>query len=368
MKKINIPFKGKVGKLLLFLPLIAAIVLLYLSYKSDWMIYPGMMVASYNDKLNDHGNSELHILDTTNHKLLFEYTLKNGAPYPYLGVSIFPESGFVNLVGFDYLEIELEADKSKRIPFHILVNVPGFSNPEDAVSYRQMEQEIDYSPDQKVYRLYINKFKTPSWWFTKWQVNEDQVGSPDYSQVPSFSIQNCQLLKTGVKEKIKVSNIKAGKENWFQVLIITVTTVAFYILIYFYLKFKKQRSLSSNQYPYQKLNIINIVDEDAQKIIKYIAENYQREELNSEVMQKELGMTENTIATIFKTSLNTTSKKYLNTIRLQEACRLLEETDRQISDIAYIVGYSNIPHFNRVFKENLECSPNEYRKKLLKTS
>jgi len=367
MKKI-IPLKGKFIRLMLLLPVLAAIVSIYFSYKSDRMIYPGMKITAYSDKPNDHGNSALHLLDTTDHKLLFEYTLNNGAPYPYLGVSIFPESGFVDLSGYSYLEIELEADKSKRIPIHILVNVPGFSTPEDAVSYRQMEQEIDYSSEQKVYRLDIDKFKTPSWWFTKWQVNEDKIGPPDFSQVPSFSIQNCQLLKTGVREKIKVSYLKAGKDNWVPVTITTIVTLAFYAFIYFYLKFKKQRSISSNQYPYQKLNVGNIADEDAQKIIKYIAENYQREDLNSEAMQKELGMTENKIATIFKTSLNTTSKKYLNTIRLQEACRLLEETDRQISDIAYIVGYTNIPHFNRVFKEYQGCSPNEYRKNLLKTS
>lgn len=340
---------------------------MYISYKSDRMIYPGMKTASYSDKPNDHGNSQLHLLDTTNHKLLFEYTLNNGAPYPYLGVSIFPESGFVDLSGFDYLEIDLEADKSKRIPIHILVNVPGFSSPEDAISYRQMEQEIDYLPKQKVYRLYINKFKTPSWWFTKWQVNEGKVGAPDYSQVPSFSIQNCQLLKTGVKERIKVSYIKAGKNNWIPITIIGSFTFLFYGILFLYGKLKRKSS-EVNQFPYQKLNVNNIADEEAQKLIQYMAENYHREELNSEVIQKELGMTENKIASIFKTSLNTTSKKYLNAIRLQEARRLLEETDRQISDIAYIVGYTNIPHFNRVFKENLGCSPNEYRKNLLKTS
>ncbi|WP_028981630.1 helix-turn-helix domain-containing protein [Sporocytophaga myxococcoides] len=366
MKKI-IPSKGKFAKQLLLLPLIAAVVSMYFSYQSDWMIYPTMKVSSYSDKPNDHGNSELHFLDTTDHKLLFEYTLNNGAPYPYLGVSIFPESGFVDLSGFDYLEIEIEADNSKRIPIHILVNVPGFSTSKDAVSYRQMEQEIDYSSDQKIYKLYISKFKTPSWWFTKWQVNEDKVGQPDYSQVPSFSIQNCQLLKTGVRERIKVSYVKAGKDNRLPITIIASFTFLFYGMVFLYKKLK-QKTPSVNQFPYQKLDVANIADEEAQKLIQYMAENYHREELNSEVIQKELGMTENKITSLFKTTLNTTAKKYLNTIRLQEACRLLTETDRQVSDIAYKVGYANIPHFNRVFKENLGCSPNEYRKNLLKTS
>ena len=46
-----------------------------------------------------------------------------------------------------------------------------------------------------------------------------------------------------------------------------------------------------------------------------------------------------------------TLKKYLNHIRILEAKRLLKNSDRQISEIAYIVGYGNISHFNRTFKQ-----------------
>ena len=57
-----------------------------------------------------------------------------------------------------------------------------------------------------------------------------------------------------------------------------------------------------------------------------------------------------------------TFKQYLNKIRLSEAKRLLKETDRQIADIAYHVGYKNVTHFHRIFKQNEKISPNEYRK------
>jgi len=55
-------------------------------------------------------------------------------------------------------------------------------------------------------------------------------------------------------------------------------------------------------------------------------------------------------------------KQYLNRLRLEEAKRLLTQTDLQVSDIAYKVGYGNISHFNRVFKDHLGISPNDFRK------
>jgi AraC-like DNA-binding protein len=40
---------------------------------------------------------------------------------------------------------------------------------------------------------------------------------------------------------------------------------------------------------------------------------------------------------------------------------MLTATDLPINDIGYNVGYNNIPHFNRVFREIIGCSPKEYR-------
>ena len=62
-------------------------------------------------------------------------------------------------------------------------------------------------------------------------------------------------------------------------------------------------------------------------------------------------------------SLLDTFKQYLNIIRITEAKRLLRETDNQITSCAYNVGYNNIPHFNRTFKQLEGISPKEYRKK-----
>ena len=57
-----------------------------------------------------------------------------------------------------------------------------------------------------------------------------------------------------------------------------------------------------------------------------------------------------------------TFRQYLNRIKIHESKRLLLETDRQVTDIAFRVGYKNVTHYNRIFKEMEEVSPNQFRK------
>ena len=62
---------------------------------------------------------------------------------------------------------------------------------------------------------------------------------------------------------------------------------------------------------------------------------------------------------VFKMSF----KRYLTAIRMHEAKRLLQETDRLVIDIALTVGFNSISHFNRVFKASTHISPLEFRNK-----
>lgn len=51
----------------------------------------------------------------------------------------------------------------------------------------------------------------------------------------------------------------------------------------------------------------------------------------------------------------------LNEIRIEEAKKLLRDPSLRIGDIASLVGFSDLPHFSRVFKKITGVSANEYR-------
>jgi AraC-like DNA-binding protein len=54
----------------------------------------------------------------------------------------------------------------------------------------------------------------------------------------------------------------------------------------------------------------------------------------------------------------------LNEIRIGHACKLLLETDGQISEVCFDSGFGNLSHFNRQFLRVTGLTPREYRTKL----
>ena len=41
---------------------------------------------------------------------------------------------------------------------------------------------------------------------------------------------------------------------------------------------------------------------------------------------------------------------------------------RNISDLAFNVGFNNVSYFNKVFKQYVKCTPSEYKKNLKNAS
>src|SRR5689334_3377803 len=52
---------------------------------------------------------------------------------------------------------------------------------------------------------------------------------------------------------------------------------------------------------------------------------------------------------------------YVARIRFERACRLLDEPNVRVSEIAFAVGFQSLSQFNRVFKRLSGISPRAYR-------
>lgn len=65
---------------------------------------------------------------------------------------------------------------------------------------------------------------------------------------------------------------------------------------------------------------------------------------------------------LFKDVTGYTIREYVNIHRIQEAKRLLEETDHSVSTISEMVGYRSLTHFEQIFKNHMTISPLKYRK------
>ena len=74
---------------------------------------------------------------------------------------------------------------------------------------------------------------------------------------------------------------------------------------------------------------------------------------------------------LYKAFLNCSGKsvqQYLQDLRLEEACRLLADTRRAVTDIAYSCGFPDSPSFCRIFRKVYGTTPLQFRQRMAKGS
>lgn len=64
----------------------------------------------------------------------------------------------------------------------------------------------------------------------------------------------------------------------------------------------------------------------------------------------------------FRNVIGITPIQYLKKYRLQQAAGLLASTDQKISDISHKCGFQDISYFTRAFRQQMHCTPSQYRK------
>lgn len=67
------------------------------------------------------------------------------------------------------------------------------------------------------------------------------------------------------------------------------------------------------------------------------------------------------LSLLFKRETGLSYSEYLTRLRLDRACRLLDNPDLSIREIAEMSGFSDPDYFSRFFKQNMGMRPGEYR-------
>ena len=111
-------------------------------------------------------------------------------------------------------------------------------------------------------------------------------------------------------------------------------------------------------------NVIKEIDVDNRKIQEvatYIFEHYTENILLEDVADK-FDMNKSFLSKRFKTATGFGFKEYIINLRIQNACRLLLETNKSITDIAFECGFNDSNSFGDSFRKIKGISPRKYRK------
>lgn len=95
--------------------------------------------------------------------------------------------------------------------------------------------------------------------------------------------------------------------------------------------------------------------------IEKIIQTQYASSLTIESIAKTMHFTPNYIGMVFKTVRGMGINRYLMNVRMENAQRLLRESDLSVGDIALQCGYENVTYFHSCFKKETGITPNEYR-------
>ena len=100
-----------------------------------------------------------------------------------------------------------------------------------------------------------------------------------------------------------------------------------------------------------------------QNIVNYINDQYRDSNLGLSLVATKFNISEGYVSTIFKGDMGVNFTDYVERVRIDCACELLENSNDTISDIAEQIGYNSVQSFRRAFKKVKGVSPKELRNK-----
>lgn len=106
--------------------------------------------------------------------------------------------------------------------------------------------------------------------------------------------------------------------------------------------------------PTEETNLIGTIE-------KYIADNYQDPSMGLNKIADEFQISETYFSHMFKEKTGVNFSTYLENIRMNEAVRLIKETNISLNELYICVGYNNVNTFRRAFKKTYGVTPSSMR-------
>jgi YesN/AraC family two-component response regulator len=98
------------------------------------------------------------------------------------------------------------------------------------------------------------------------------------------------------------------------------------------------------------------------RVIKILEENYRDEKFRIEGLYLQLGISRVQLHRKLTALTGQSTSNFIRGFRLNKARKLLVETDRNVSEVAYEVGFADPNYFSRVFTQEHGITPTELRK------
>ena len=111
----------------------------------------------------------------------------------------------------------------------------------------------------------------------------------------------------------------------------------------------------------ESIPITPLDEKMVEKAVKYVVSNMKRSELSVEELSSHLGMSRVHLYKKLKTTTGKTPIEFIRLIRLKRAAQLLRESQLNVSEVAYQVGFNSPRNFSKYFRDEFGMLPSAYQ-------
>lgn len=309
--------------------------------------------AYFSDKSNGGKSLIEEISDSQ-----YRYVLHEGYEYPYAVASLIPgPTASFNLSQYNSCAIAIQATTSNMLRVTFRVYDSALSKNRDNIhGHIFLEHELPVTNSASTQIIHFDSLRIPFWWYESHEITKGELAKPDFSQVVAIDIGTTSRIPTGVEDIVTFGEITftapPKRAVWPLWGFLLFSTLFLLTLLLFTLSPTKKK----NNKP------LGTLSTECQAITTCIQEHLCSAELSVEKIHQETHIPHLEIPKIVHHHHKLTVPQYINQLRLEKAQQLLRESNLKIVEVAELSGYSNVYHFNRTFKKDLQCSPTTYRK------
>ncbi len=113
-----------------------------------------------------------------------------------------------------------------------------------------------------------------------------------------------------------------------------------------------------------EVTVVSANDEFLKKCVEIVETNMSNSSLSVSTFLDEVGMSRSVFFKKLKAITDHSVTEFVRSIRLKRAAQLLRDSDMNVSEIAYAVGFNDLKYFRNCFRKLYDRSPTEYRSSL----
>ncbi|CAN7304082.1 helix-turn-helix domain-containing protein [Pseudoduganella sp. LjRoot289] len=322
------------------------------------------------------GASSVRLHDTSPDRLRFDFKLKDVATYPFVAgdLKLHDDKGqkiHEDWSKFRTISFVAKCSLATALAFEVSAFDEKISKPGKFETYLPPRTFFSCNEQGMPVTLDLARLLIPDWWYTSMK---QDLGRQSYKldKVGKILFGTSAATPHNVDVYIEISELTLhGRDDRYLAALVVIILGGWVGFgVWFFLAHSRALLASVDSkmkinlpfVAYRQLTLEPYKDKEKASVLRYIASSYIDPEMDLDTVVEATGANRHKINELLKSELGMTFTGYLNKLRLTEASRLLtEKSSAAVSEIAYMVGYANVPYFNKLFKDEFGCTPKSFR-------